>query len=264
VPSGIAYRLRDTVKVGLTRYPRAYDAARIPYALGRFTLRVPHEPDYAAFGLLAQREGIFLDVGANAGMSALSFRIFNRATPILSVEPNAFHRSDLRIISRFAQPHRFVICAAGDQDAAAFDLYVPTYRGVPLTTEASLYPEEVRHSASLRARLGDAMDGPEFRIEKQVVPVRRLDAWNLRPAYVKLDVQGAELAVLRGLHETVARHLPVLLVETPSERVFALLEAFEYAPFVFDPPSHALREGADRTNVFFLTPRHAADIRRRR
>jgi len=51
----------------------------------------PHEPDFAFFERFSDESGLFLDVGANAGMSAVSFRIFNKCAPILSLEPNPIH-----------------------------------------------------------------------------------------------------------------------------------------------------------------------------
>ena len=70
--------LRDRSKVALTRSPALYRLARRPYAAARYALRRPHDPDYGAFALFPDRRGLFLDVGANAGMSALSFRVFRR------------------------------------------------------------------------------------------------------------------------------------------------------------------------------------------
>jgi FkbM family methyltransferase len=244
-------RARDTLKVGLTRYPRIYDSTRVPYALLRYALRVPHERDYDGFALLPKRDGMFLDVGANAGMSALSFRIHNRTTPIVSIEPNVLHSRDLALVSHFAQPHEFRICAAGEHDAW-LNLYVPIYRGVPLTTEASLCREDVAQSVSLRDRLGHRMDGPDFTIVTQCVRVCRLDSFGFRPGYIKLDVQGSEFAALCGLRETIKRYAPFLLIEAPDKQVIDLLKEFGYAPNVYDRAGRTLRPGTNSANVFFL------------
>jgi hypothetical protein len=86
----------DVAKIALTRSPRVYGSLRRPYGVARFVLRKPHDPDFAVFGLFPERVGPFLDVGANAGMSAMSFRIYNRS-PIISIEPNPYHEADLRL-----------------------------------------------------------------------------------------------------------------------------------------------------------------------
>ena len=38
---------------------------------------------------------LFLDIGANDGISARSFRLFNKTTPIFSIEPNPCHEAAL-------------------------------------------------------------------------------------------------------------------------------------------------------------------------
>src|SRR5437763_822582 len=90
----------DRLKRALLFNPWLYRAARRPFALGRYWLRRPHDPAYAAFRHLERADGLFLDIGANAGMSAMSFRIFRRDVPILSLEPNPFHEPDLRFLQR--------------------------------------------------------------------------------------------------------------------------------------------------------------------
>lgn len=214
------------------RSPRLYALARRTYALARFRLRRPHEADYGVFGVLAPRPGVFLDVGANAGMSALSFRIFNRTSPIVSVEPNPFHAGDLRFVGRLTKPFRYLLCAAGDAGGELM-LHVPVYRGVPISAQASLLREQVRSSTILRRQLGERMDGADFEIVTRSVPVRPLDELGLDAAFIKLDVQGYEHRALLGLRRTIARGRPMLLVECPDAEVDALLTGWGYAPHGF-------------------------------
>ena len=242
---------RDALKVFLTRYPQVYAHARRPYAATRFALRQPHDSDYGAFALFPGRPGVFLDVGANAGMSALSFRIYNRKTPIVSIEPNPFHEADLRFTGRLARPFAYRMCAAG-RDNRTDTLYVPVYRGVPLTTEASLLMSEVVNSGSLRARLGDRMDSPDFVVVERTVMVMPLDDLSLNPAFIKLDVQGAEYEAILGLEQTIRRCKPVMLVEVPDGAVRSFLGSLGYEARTYARRGRSLEPdvGASSNTVF--------------
>jgi hypothetical protein len=51
---------------------------------------LPHDKSYRALRhfITLRPNGLFLDVGANDGISALSFRRFDKTYRILSLEPN--------------------------------------------------------------------------------------------------------------------------------------------------------------------------------
>jgi FkbM family methyltransferase len=248
----------DAAKVALTRYPALYNAMRRPYAIGRFMLRRPHDRDYEVFGLFPERTGLFLDVGANAGMSALSFRIYNRVSKILAVEPNPFHEADLRFTMRLAKPFEYLMWAAGSEDGT-MTLHVPLYRKVPLTTEASLRAERVTRSPHLRRRLGAGMQTGDFEMESRTVPVRRLDVLQLDPSFIKLDVQGFEYEALLGLERTVRRSKPILLVEGPGDKVRGFLADLGYEAFQYLPDSRKIvSDKKTSPNILFLAPQDAA------
>lgn len=239
------------LKVWLSANPRIYNATRMPYATARFMARRPHDADYGVFGLFPERRRLFLDVGANAGQSATSFRIYAK-NPIFSVEPNPYHAKDLRYIGRLVRDLRFLMVGAGAEEAT-MHLYIPVYRGVPLSAEAALDREQVATSESLRGHLGGRMDGPNFEIVKRSVRIVPLDSLGLSPDFVKLDVQGHESQALVGLQQTLRRTAPVLLVETPDEETRSFLADLGYVSRLYDVDSRSLKaEDRPSTNVVFL------------
>jgi FkbM family methyltransferase len=82
---------------------------------------------------------------------------------------------------------------------------------------------------------GYAVEGGRESIQ---VPTRRLDDYiktlGREPDFIKIDVEGQELAVLEGAHSTLATVKPILLVEIhgwgtrESEKVLQILSDFHY------------------------------------
>lgn len=55
--------------------------------VGRLGFMLPLELDFHAFRVLPSTARLFLDIGANDGISARSFRLFNKTTPIFRSSP---------------------------------------------------------------------------------------------------------------------------------------------------------------------------------
>jgi Methyltransferase FkbM domain len=89
--------------------------------------------------------------------------------------------------------------------------------------------------------------------------VVRLDDLELAPAFIKIDVQGLELAVLKGLRRTIARHRPVILVEVNgSEEMVAHMVSLGYAPHVYDGKALRRHAGESVVNLFMLPSEQAS------
>ena len=243
------------LKGRLARARPVYTWARRLRAYSRFRAGRPHDPDFAAFAKLGTG-GLFLDVGASIGQSALSFRIFNRTAPIFSLEPLAVHEGDLAFAARAARPMRFRIAGAAEQPGRA-KIYVPAVGGLELTAEASLSRESAEEVIK-RLRESSSHERAGLTLHETEVELVRIDDLELRPASMKIDVEGGELGVIRGARATIEEHRPALLVErSPAiAQVAGDLADFGYAPYLFDPRTNTfspLGEGSEPLNVFFLT-----------
>lgn len=243
----------DRLKRALLSSPRLYRVARRPFALGRYYLRRPHDPAYAAFRHLKRGDGIFLDVGANAGMSALSFRLFQPGVPIVSIEPNPFHEPDLAFLKRrVLRNFNYRLIGAGDEPHV-LSLQVPVYNGTALTALAALERSSVESNRHLRSLLGNRVESRRFEIVEVQVDVRPLDELELEPDFVKLVVQGAEYPALLGMRRTVERRRPVVMVQRPNPQVRAFFDALGYSAWTATGAGAKLeRECEWALNIFFL------------
>jgi FkbM family methyltransferase len=243
----------------LSPFARLYPGLRrmwqiLRYALGR---PVTHGGDFAGLGRLAATDGLFLDVGASSGTSAMSFRVFNRRSPILSIEPNRILEPELRFLKRIVPRFDYRIAAAGDE-RGTISMYVPVYNGVPLTAYSSASLEDLLSEGSgLRDWLGERVASRHLRIEEVTSPILPLDDLELSPAIIKVDVEGSELPVLRGLAATLERSHPILLIERSRdfEEIRRLLGDRAYRPYCYRPDTAEFVRFGQRCegpNVFFL------------
>lgn len=217
-----------------------------------FWLRRVHDEDFRAFtGLSRRRPMLYLDVGANQGMSALAIYTVDPDARVLSFEPNPAHARHLdRIARRFSS---FSWRPYGLSDASSTaPLFVPSYRGVEISGLASFDRDAAFGWLDADRIFG--FDRTELTVEESVLELRRLDDLDLAPDVIKLDVQGFEKNVIDGGIDTVRTHLPVLLVEDvePGSDLAALLtDRLGYRPFtmVDDVLVEGLRPAR---NSFFL------------
>lgn len=187
-------------------------AKNLFYLHARRFLRKPHESDFGMLRHFSPRlEECFVDVGANHGQSIKSILLYNKGISIVSFEPNFDLAARLR--KRYRHIPNIDIRDYGLADVeSTFDLYVPSYRGRVYDGLASFsYEAAVGWLNSERMFL---FSETEVRVAKLTCSVQTLDAQNLVPAFIKIDVQGFEYQVLKGAANTLKKSEPVLLLES--------------------------------------------------
>jgi FkbM family methyltransferase len=250
--------VRKLVRSALVFVPFTQDAR---FALGRWWQRWgwrPVEPDLLALPRLGlPPDALLLDVGANRGLVLeLMVRLMPRAR-VIAFEPNP--RLAAWLTARWRGDPRVEVRPVALADrAGAATLWLPVYRNSPFDGLASLDPEAARGWLSARRLYGFRPD--RLRLEPLPCETVRIDDLELAPAFVKLDVQGLEAAVLRGGEATLRRHRPILLVEAgEAEAVRTVLEPLDYEPAAF--VEGRLVAAPSRTvNTFFLPRERAGQL----
>jgi len=189
----------------------------------------PHERSYLGFRHFATGgKGLFLDIGANDGISALSFRKIDPHFDILSLEPNPCHEAALERLKASLGRFDFRLVGAGESPGS-FTLHSPIWRGIRLHTFAAGSAEAVRQGLAIS--FGNSV-AREARIESATAPIVTVDQLGLDPRIIKIDAEGYELAIIRGAQATLARCRPVLLFEAWCIDADALRPIFEELGYV--------------------------------
>lgn len=177
------------------------------------------EPELVLLDRFADRSGMFVDVGAHRG--AYLSRARGHFRRLVGIEPNPELAAYLRRV--FPPPQAEILAIGLSDEEGTLVLRIPEVAGKVLASRASFDSRAIA-------------DLPHRTVE---VPVRTLDALGLeRIAFVKIDVEGHELAVLRGGAGTLSRDRPVLLIEIEerhhpggSASVFGFLRGLDYRCF---------------------------------
>lgn len=160
---------------------------------------------------------LVIDVGANNG-------VYTYALSKIGAQVEAFEPLPgcVRALEAFESSQVNVHAVALSSYSGESEIFVPRKNGV---THTGL--------ASFRRPAGNYETVP--------VPVRRLDEYGFRNvSFMKIDVEGHELEVLKGAASTIATSHPLLLVEVeqrhlsvPMEQVFDAFGRLGYTGFVF-------------------------------
>ena len=228
--------------------------------VGRLGFMLPLELEFHAFRVLPSTARLFLDIGANDGISARSFRLFNKTTPILSIEANPCHEEALKRTKAALALFDYKLMAAGARRGELV-LHTPVFRGIALTAYAAMDRSEAEQR--LRRDMPSSRDRLKF-IET-VVPVVPIDDLTLTPDFVKIDVEGFEIEVLRGMMATIECCKPVFMIEfDPGQEaaITDILRPFDYRPYVFDRRASAFRpyDSGEVDNLFHLPPRQQSSV----
>jgi FkbM family methyltransferase len=170
---------------------------RLPFEYWLSRARGSIEPELRYLHLFGPHQGCAVDVGAHRGHYA--YRLSQLAQTVVAFEINPELLVDLEAYN----PGNLRIIPLGlSSTSAELPLFIPICEDRPLTGWASLNPANLPGASSYLTRLSR---------------VTTLDSFDLdNVTFVKIDVEGHELEVLRGAEKTLARWRPTLLVEVKS------------------------------------------------
>ncbi len=203
------------------------------------------EPELVLLAGLVRSGDWVLDIGANIGVySKRLSELTGSDGKVISMEPvqTTFEILKSNVHALKLQNVRCLNVAASDQ-AGLVDMEVPTYD----TGWQNIY------RAHIVKRSGGTIQA--ISLDEAFRDLGRLD-------FIKCDVEGHELSVLRGAHGIIKKHHPKWLIEidgdpddqgTKAWQTFQILIASGYRPFLATATGLCPRErGMIAVNYFFL------------
>lgn len=256
----VLWHFKKPVRTAQSYFPALKEAKDGFYRTYRRSLRLPSEPFYAAVGIINKAfNGSYIDIGANTGQSIESIKLYAPDARIFSFEPNP--NLAAKLTARYRTDASVTIRGVGLSSAPGqMTLHVPSYRGFVYDGLGSLAYD------SARSWLGPEtiyfFDPDKLKVHSFDCAIETLDMQAIdNPVFIKIDVEGAELDVLKGATDTITRYRPILSIEDlhGNPEIDALLKPLGYSPFRFD--AGRFSPGHSPSTSFLITPERMEAIK---
>jgi len=149
-----------------------------------------------------------LDVGSNDGTSIRMFRRYFPLVKIIAIDPITAPRFKLKNVT--------LIKTAISDKAGNRSLVTPIVNGKQLTQYSSFYKEKMISQICSDMAL---LETEVSTIENEV-SFNTIDNLGIAPFFIKIDVEGAELEVLKGALNVIKNYNPVVLVEIQNHKSY--------------------------------------------
>ena len=149
-----------------------------------------------------------LDVGSNDGTSIRMFRRYFPLVKIIAIDPITTPRFKLKNVT--------LIKTALSDKAGNRSLVTPIVNGKQLTQYSSFYKEKMISQICSDMALLET----EVSTIANEVSFTTVDNLGVTPFFIKVDVEGAELEVLKGSLNVIKKYNPVILVEIQNQKSY--------------------------------------------
>jgi FkbM family methyltransferase len=205
-------QLREAVRTTLP--PRVVHAYRVV----RHTMLWPCEQEMVAARQFLAPDKVAVDVGANVGL--FTAVLARRSKKVIAFEPNPACAEHLMEVA--PRNCEIIAKAVSDREGTTV-LRVPVYGSVPMHALATI-EEANRHGTETRATGVVTHSVETVTLDQTLLPAMSGE----RVAFINIDAEGHEFAVLRGGEGLIAAYRPVLLVELEYRHGGAVAEVFDW------------------------------------
>ena len=203
--------------------------------ISNFDFFFPHEKDYYGLKKLIKlnEKRDFVDVGGNIGLSTIGFRQLGYNNRIFIFEPDKnYCVKKLKKLKKKISNIRIYDFALSEKNEKK-NLYQAYFLGIKMHFLSSFSKNYLLNVINQVYRYFKFF----FKIKTQVLTLRKFDdlKLNVKPCFIKIDVEGYDHKVIKGMVRTIKKYKPLILVELNKENFFQINKILKknYQPYLF-------------------------------
>ena len=253
-------KISKTASSGLIKFfEKIIRSHPLVYFLFRYLIRFTNifEDDAHGVSYLRFNKKInIIDVGASDGIASKFFIKKLKVANILCFEPN---KPYVKILKKLNYKNMRVYDYGIGEKSANFKVFYPRYnffnKNFDLVTYTFYNKRELQKQIDL-----DFKFKKNIKIIQKKINLKKIHKLNLKISLIKIDVNGHELSVIKGLSNIINKDRPALLVETDKsiKKINNYLKKFNYNKYIFLKGSNSFVkiEKIYPLNTYFLQSSH--------
>lgn len=182
----------------------------------KFPFLFPHEKDYYGLELLLDKKskGDFLDIGGNIGLSSIGFRKLGFNNKIHIFEPTEYCQSKLLKIKEKLDSitiHKYGLSSKNKK----IILYTPILN----KKVYHFFSSSNKNYIKRRIKKLYKTSYQNFSFKKELCYFYKFEniKKEIKPNFIKIDVEGHDFEVIRGMMPTIRKFKPLILIEYNEE-----------------------------------------------
>jgi FkbM family methyltransferase len=235
------------------------------YVVGEYLYFFIHETDFKILRSLNNIKNFnkkdIIDIGGNDGISVKTIRKYI-ASKIISFEPLKNNYNKINKLKKKFSPLNTYNYALSDQ-AKKFYIYVPYFKNFNLSPYASLQKEDVLKGLKDTLPVKNILK--KINIKKSIIKTKKLDELNLKPSFIKIDIQGHEYKCIKGSLKTIKKYKPIIMIEYEKKSIIKInniLKKYGYKKFIYKAKLNSLKKHNNEKilNIFFIDKKNINKI----
>ncbi len=183
-----------------------------------------------------------IDIGANDGISYKSIRNFLTKNIIISFEPLKFEFEELKKLKKKDVNYKIYNCGLSNVKSDSQKLFVPYFKQYPLSPFSGINKTSITFRLKESLFVKNLLKIIHFKIN--LIKLKKLDHFNLKPSLIKIDIEGNEFECILGGIQTIKKNKPILLIEynqNTNMKINKILKKFGYRSYYYDNKSDSIK-----------------------